>query len=145
MATLLLSKKLIPFVSEFWNSLLKFSFSRFLMFSGSIEREHQHYMGLLNFANLQEKFKFNLLLGNFNACADDETMKDFCSSYCLKSLIKQVTCFKNPEDPSYVNLILTNKPRSFHSRCVIEIELSDFHRITVSVSNFWKIPRMQVD
>ena len=25
-----------------------------------------------------------LLQGDFNACVDDETMKDFCSSYCLK-------------------------------------------------------------
>ena len=36
-----------------------------------------------------------LLLGDFNACADDETMKNFCASYGLHSLIKRPTCDKN--------------------------------------------------
>ena len=48
-----------------------------------------------------------LPLGDFNVYVDDETMKKFCSSYCLKSLIKQSTCFKNHENPSYIDLILT--------------------------------------
>ena len=60
-------------------------------------------------------------------------MKDFCSSYCLKSVIKQPTCFKNPENPSCINLILTNKSQSFHNTCVVETGLSYFHGRTVSV------------
>ena len=60
------------------------------------------------------KYENILLPGDFKACVDDETMKDFCRSYCLKSLIKQQTCFKNPENQSCINLILTNKCRSFH-------------------------------
>ena len=42
------------------------------------------------------KYKNILLPGNFNACADDETMKNFRSSYGLHSLKKQPTCYKNP-------------------------------------------------
>ena len=69
-------------------------------------------------------------------------MKNFCNSYSLKSLIKQPTCYKNPENPSCIDLILTNKPRSFQSTCVIETGLSDFHRMTVSVlkMDFRKLP-----
>ena len=74
-----------------------------------------------------------MLLGDFNTCVDDEAMKNFCSSYCLNSLIKQPTCFKNPENPSCIDLVLTNKTRSFQSTCVIETGLSDFHRMTISV------------
>ena len=37
------------------------------------------------------KYENIFLLGDFNACVDDETMKDFGSSYCLKSLTKQPT------------------------------------------------------
>ena len=76
-----------------------------------------------------------LFLGDFDACVDDETMKDFWSSYCLKSLIKQSKCFKNPENPSCIDLIFTNKPRSFHSTYVVERGLSDFHRMTICFKN----------
>ena len=62
-----------------------------------------------------------------------ETMRNFCSSYTLNSLIKQPTCFKNQENPSCIDLILTNKPRSLESTCVIETGLSEFHRMTVSL------------
>ena len=49
---------------------------------------------------------------------------------------------KNPENPSCIDLILTNKPRSFQTKCVIETGLSDFHRMTISVlkMHFRKIP-----
>ena len=69
-------------------------------------------------------------------------MKDFCSSCCLKSLIKQPTCFKNPDNTSCIDLIFASTPRSFHSTCVIETGLSDFHRMTVSVlkMHFRKLP-----
>ena len=60
-------------------------------------------------------------------------MRNFCNSYNLNGLIKQLTCLKNPENPSCIDMILTNKPRSFQSTCVIETGLSDFHRMTVSV------------
>ena len=74
-----------------------------------------------------------MLLGDVNVCVDDEIMRNFCNSYNLNSLIKQPTCFKNPENPCCIDLILTNKPRSFLSTCVIETGLSDFHRMAVSV------------
>ena len=74
-----------------------------------------------------------MLPGDFNACADDETTKNFWSSYGLHSLIKQPTCYKNPENPSCIDLILTNKDKSFQSTCVMETGLSDFHRMTISV------------
>ena len=59
------------------------------------------------------KFDDIILLRDFNVCIDDETMKTFCKSYCLESLIKQPACFKIPEKPSYIDLILTNRPQSF--------------------------------
>ena len=69
-------------------------------------------------------------------------MTSFCEYYNLKSIIKQRTCFKNVEKPSCVDLILTNRPKSFQSTCAIETGLSDFHRMTVSVlkMHFRKLP-----
>ena len=60
-------------------------------------------------------------------------MTSFCESYDLKSIIKQPTCFKNPEKPSCIDIILTNRPKFFQNTCVIETRLSDFHRMNVSV------------
>ena len=74
-----------------------------------------------------------LLLGDFNVGVDENHMKSFCENYDLKSLIKQPTCYKNPDCPTCIDLILTNVPRSFQSTCVVETELSDFHLMTLTV------------
>ena len=55
-----------------------------------------------------------------------------CKNYGLKNLIKQPTCYKNPSNPTCIDLILTNVPRSFRSTCVIETGLSDFHMMTLT-------------
>ena len=55
-----------------------------------------------------------ILLGDFNVCVDDETLKTFYnSSYYLKILIKPPTFSKNPEKPSCVEIVLPNRPQSF--------------------------------
>ena len=68
-------------------------------------------------------------------------MKSVCENYNLKSLIKQPSCYKNPNKPTCIDLILTKVPRMFQSICVIETGLSDFHLMTVTVmrKNFKKI------
>ena len=57
----------------------------------------------------------------------------FCGNYNLKSLIKQPTCYKIPDKPTCIDLILTNVPRMFQNTCVLETGLSDFHLMTVTV------------
>ena len=57
----------------------------------------------------------------------------FSDTHDLKSLIKEPTCYKNPNKRSCIDLILTNKPRSFQHYCVIETGLSYFHKMTVNV------------
>ena len=48
-------------------------------------------------------------------------------------MINKPTCYKNPDRPSCIALILTNCPRSFQNSCVIETGLSDFHKMVVTV------------
>ena len=60
-------------------------------------------------------------------------MKVFCDSYEFKNLIKDATCYKNPENPSCIDLILTNNSNSFQNSEVIETGLSDFHKMMVTV------------
>ena len=51
---------------------------------------------------------------------------------CVSPLHEPV-CYKNPENTSCIDLILTNSPRSFEDSCVVEAGLSDFHRIVVTI------------
>ena len=51
----------------------------------------------------------------------------------IKNLIKDATCYKNPENPSCIDLILTNNPNIFRNSGVIETGLSDFRKMTVTV------------
>ena len=60
-------------------------------------------------------------------------MKEFYLNYNLKSVIRTLTCFKNPETPSFTGLILTNFPNIFQSYCVVETALSHFYEMTVTV------------
>ena len=55
------------------------------------------------------------------------------STYGLKSLVKQKPCFKNPDNPSCIHLILINSPRSFQDSSEFEMGLSDFHKLTTTV------------
>ena len=60
-------------------------------------------------------------------------MKTFSECYTLSSLIKEPTCYKNPQNPSCINLILTTIPYSFQNSCVTETGFLDFHMIHVTV------------
>ena len=83
-----------------------------------------------------------MILGDFNAELNNDIMNTFCSIFNLKSLISTPTCFKSIENPSCIDLILTNKPRSFQKSSVLETGLSDFHLLTFTIlkTHFRKKP-----
>ena len=64
-----------------------------------------------------------------------DTMKPFCRSYNLKNLINEPTFLKKMDNPSCIDLVITNKSRSFQKSSVIETGLSDFHRLTMTITN----------
>ena len=51
----------------------------------------------------------------------------------MQSLIRNPTCYKNPANPTCIDLMLTNSNWSFQNSCTIETGLSDFHKIIVTV------------
>ena len=61
-----------------------------------------------------------ILSGDFNSCMLYSSLKAFSETYKFRSLVKEATCFKNPEDPSCIDLILTNKHLSFQRLYAIE-------------------------
>ena len=60
-------------------------------------------------------------------------MEDFCLNHSMSHLIKEPTCYKSLENPTCIDLILTNFPKSFQNSMSIETGLSDFHKMTVTV------------
>ena len=72
-----------------------------------------------------------ILLGDFNIEVEEKYLFNFMSVHNLKTLIKQKACFKNPENPTCRDLILTNSPRSFQNSRECETGLSDFHKLTI--------------
>ena len=83
-----------------------------------------------------------ILVGDFNSEINDKCTNDFCESCNLNSLIRESTCYKNPENPSCIDLFLTNSPNSFQNSSVVETDLSDFHRMIVTVmrTSFQRLP-----
>ena len=59
-------------------------------------------------------------------------MTSFCSLNDLTSLIDQPTCYKNPEKPLCIDLILTNHTNYFQQNNVFETGLSDFQMMVVT-------------
>ena len=88
------------------------------------------------------KYEYIIVIGDFNAEVNDKFMSNFCESYNLSSLIKESTCYKNPENHSSIDLILTNSPHRFQCSSVVETGLSDFHKMIVTVmkTTFQRIP-----
>ena len=80
------------------------------------------------------KYEPFLLLGDINSEMSESVMIDFCAIYNLINLIKEPTCFKNVENPSTIDLILTNRGRRFQNSTTIETGLSDHHKLTITVT-----------
>ena len=59
-------------------------------------------------------------------------MKEFCNLNGLKSLINELKCLKNPEKPTCIDLILTNRPLYSQLSTALETGFSDFHLLTVT-------------
>ena len=88
------------------------------------------------------KYQRLLLLGDFNAGMEVSSIKRFCNSFNLISMINKPTCYKNPGKSTSVDLILTNSPESFQNSCVIEEGLSDSHKMIVTVMNLYPIRKL---
>ena len=74
-----------------------------------------------------------LLAGDFNIEETETCLNEFLYQFNAKNLVKEKTCFKNLENPSCIDLFLTNSYRSFQGTTTITTGLSDFHKLAVTV------------
>ena len=83
--------------------------------------------------SLSSQYENIILLGDFNCELKEETLSTFCKVHNLKNLVKEPTCYKNPEKPTIIDLILTNKRKCFQHSCTYETGIYDFHKMTITV------------
>ena len=60
-------------------------------------------------------------------------MESFCTINNLKCNNKEPTCYKNPDNPTGIDLILTNCPKYFQELSSLETGLSDFDKMILTV------------
>ena len=74
-----------------------------------------------------------LIVGDFNSELKELSMSEFCDTYNLRNLVVGPTCFKNPLNPSSIDVMLTNQSKRFQNSINVETGLSDHHIMTVVV------------
>ena len=80
-----------------------------------------------------------VLLQYLNVEPEKESIATFLKlQFKKKNCVKQNTCFKNPDKPTCIDLILINCPCIFQNTDAFETGLSDFHTLTFTVATFSK-------
>ena len=91
-------------------------------------------------AKLQVTWAKNVIISSYWVISTinqkKKNMSNFLNTYNLKNIVKQKTCFKNPDRPTCIDLILTNSSRTFQDTYAVETGLSDFHKLVVTVLKY---------
>ena len=56
-------------------------------------------------------------------------MRDFSQIYGYKNVVNDKICFKNPINPTYIYLVITNRSKLWGN----ETGLSDFHKLSLTI------------
>ena len=83
------------------------------------------------------RYENYLLVSDFNFEPSENALIEFCKVYKLKNRVKGATCYKNTEKLSYIDMIFTDRPRSFQGCHIDETGFSDFHKMTLTVMKIY--------
>ena len=83
-----------------------------------------------------------LLVGDFNTEISEYRIESFHYIHELCNLVKEKTCFKNMQNPSCIDLLLTNNVYTFQQTTAICTGLSDCHKRVLTVLKT-TVPRNQ--
>ena len=72
-------------------------------------------------------------MGDINTEPTEKAIKSSCQIHNFKNLLDKPKCYKNPSNPSCVDLNIRNKPRSFQNSLMFETVLSNFHKMALKV------------
>ena len=64
-----------------------------------------HLMNLTKFIDRNaSRYDKHLCIGDFNSETSEVALRNFCDLCKLKDLVREQTCFKNPDNPSCIDL-----------------------------------------
>ena len=73
-----------------------------------------------------------IFIGDFNVSTKHNSMINFYDLNGLRNPINVLTCYKNSDNPTSIDLILTNRPSYFQHSPVFKTGMSDFHLLTIT-------------
>ena len=92
--------------------------------------------------NIARKYENILVIEDLNINFDNlkkgdthSHLSDLCDTFSLSNLVNGIACVKSQNTTS-IDVMLTNRPRSFHNTSLIETGLSDCHKMIVSVFEY---------
>ena len=74
-----------------------------------------------------------LLTGDFNTEDTEPCLSQFLFEYDTINLVNEKACFKSKNNPTCINLFITNSSNSFQNTSTMRTGLSDFHGMVVTV------------
>ena len=78
-------------------------------------------------------YEKHLFIWDFNTETSEPRIDSFIYEHDLHNLVKEKTCFKSVENPSCIDLILTNNAMAFQNTTTVFTGLSDFHKLVLTV------------
>lgn len=75
----------------------------------------------------------NLIMGHFNAEIFKPKLVSACTFYNFKCFINKLTFYKNPDNPSCIDLNLPNCPYYFQDPSTFETGSSDFQKLILTL------------
>ena len=86
-----------------------------------------------NVLDVYSNYENILLVGDFNAEIGETCLDTFLYQHQLKNVNKELICYKNSENLSWIDFILTNNPGSFSKTSSLFTGLWDVHNLVLFV------------
>ena len=83
-----------------------------------------------------------MFVGDFNTEISEQRIESFFYMHELCNVVKEKTCFKNMQNPSCIDISLTNNVHAFQQTITIGTGLSDCHKLVLTVLKT-TVPRSQ--
>ena len=101
---------------------------------------------------ITNKYENFIIMGDLNIDTDDKTkdtcnyLSNLCDTFFLTNIINSKTCFQAQKGTS-IDVLLTNRPGSFHKTGIFETGISDHDKLVLSVFRFYftRIPPKTIE